>query len=359
MKYLSPLDPHVHLRGLEYQEPFLDMALEDAEAVGLCALLEQPNPVPQLTSLVEIINRNRSFYEHKTGKYSKNVFPRLHGCHAGMTNDPLQVRDMIRAVMDGKTELNSIKTFYTHSTGNMGILDPEKQKFIWNSMGEMGFRGVHIGHFEDEKMYVNEFSPTIGQEQPIMHSRYQTPEAELGQVMAQIRNAIDAKFQGTFYIAHVSNPDTVEFVKLARKVVNFPIILEVTFHHMFLNEDDYAIHGHGVKMNPPLRSKILQERLLGHVLNGKCDIIGTDHAPHPKQRKEGPKPASGIPAIPFWPRGIQLLRELGIGEERLRSLTFEKANEVFELGLTPTMVDIEYQPKLWDKYFSNPFSRIH
>lgn len=113
-----------------------------------------------------------------------------------------------------------------------------------------------------------------------------------------------------------------------------------------------------MKMNPPLRSKESQQSLLEMCLAGKLDIIGSDHAPHPMERKRGPNPASGIPALPFWPRGIELLRKLGISEDLLKDMTFGTANTLFKFGLAPGEVDCEYNPDLWAKYGFNPFESV-
>ncbi len=174
----------------------------------------------------------------------------------------------------------------------------------------------------------------------------------------QIKNAFDTNFQGIFYIAHVSNPETVEFIERERKKLSFEVILEVTFHHMFLNTEDYKIHRNRIKINPPLRKKELQEKILEYVLQGSIDIIGTDHAPHPIERKDSNDPPSGIPALPFWPGGIELLLRLGISRQRLEDITFNNANRIFKLGLIPEVVEVTYDPSLWEAYSYNPFSRL-
>ena len=259
--------------------------------------------------------------------------------------------------MSNECGLVSDKTFYTHSIGNMGILDEDIQREIWKIKGELGYRGVSIGHFEDEKAFTGIFNPEF----PVIHSKFQNPESELIQVQRQIRNARNSKFEGTFYIAHVSNPATIDYIESERKKqLGFRIVIESTFHHPFLNWEDYKIHGNRVKMNPPLRAKEMQERLLEYLLAGKVDIIGTDHAPHPLERKDDPeKPASGISAILFWPKGIELLKKAGMKEDKLQETTFYNANTLFFNGkLKPTLVDIEYNPELWERYGYNPFSRI-
>ena len=349
VSYISPIDPHVHLRGEEYSNvkpSFLELGFRDAKEVGLIGVLEQPNPRPELINRSRIKNR---FQE--VSAFSRGVY---HGVHIGMTDNLDQVMETLFVVKNGDTGLNSDKTFYTHSTGNMGILDHHMQRRIWEVKCRMDYYGVSIGHFEDEKEFIGEFDYT----KPISHSERQTPESELVQVERQIRNASDAGFKGVFYIAHVSNPDTVDYIDSMKENLPFRVVLEATFHHMFLNTSDYEIHGNRVKMNPPLRSPEIQEKILEYVLAGKFDVIGTDHAPHTLEKKDSDNPPSGIPALPFWPKGIELLRREGIQEDLLERLIFHNSDEIFKLGLVPKQINRNYNPDLWNAYGYNPFSRI-
>ena len=347
MKYVKPIDPHVHLRGDEYKEiGYLGRGFKDAEAVGLCAVLEMPNPVPQLTNQKECEDR---LMRPATGQ---KVF---HGINIGLTNDMEQVEKALELLQLGFKTITADKVFYTHSTGNMGILDEDVQKEIWELKNRVRYTGVSMGHFEDEKVFAGEFDP----ENPVSHTFYQNAQAELVQVERQLRNAVDTGFQGTFYVCHISNPLTISVLEQEmKKNRTFKIVREVTFHHMFLNYMDYNEQGNRVKMNPPIRSRDRQEALLDAVLNGRVEVIGTDHAPHPVDKKDSNNPPSGIPALPFWPRGIELLRENGISEERLEDITFNNANRIFDLGLQKEYVEVEYDPSMWEFYGYNPFIRL-
>ena len=347
------IDPHVHLRGEEYQgQEFLRKGFRDAKVVGIQALLEMPNPDPQLTS--EKICNDRIGYVDliRDGIY--------HGINIGLTDDIEQVKSALELV-ESSSRITADKVFYVHSTGNMGILDEDVQREIWKVKGEMKYNGVSMGHFEDEDSFDSEHQ--FNYKNPISHSLYQNPESELIQVERQVRNAVDNNFAGTFYVCHVSNPATIDYILNERKNVDFPIVTEMTFHHMFLNFEDYEVHGNNVKMNPPLRSKDMQEKLLEHVLKGNVDIIGTDHAPHLLRRKSTPKPPSGIPALPFWSRGLQMLLDLGIDKKLLEDMTFHNANKIFDLNLIRDCEGfpaerLVYPPELWNIYGYNPFSRI-
>jgi len=192
IQYISPIDPHVHLRGKEYSKhKFLEFGFKDAQQVGLAAVLEQPNPEPWLTDLRRIKRRLQ-----RAEQYKGDIEHRI---HIGITNDLLQVGSALRAIRAGKYKLVSDKTFYVHSYGNMGILAPDIQREIWELKAQLGYQGVSIGHFEAE----DQFSGRFDASDPISHALKQNPHSELVQVERQIRNAKDVKFQGTFYIAHV------------------------------------------------------------------------------------------------------------------------------------------------------------
>ena len=346
MKYLSLLDPHVHLRGAEYpNHDFLGMGLRDAAAVGLAGVLEMPNTTPWLTT--------ESIVKERLESVKRREFDEIyHGINVGITTDRSQV---VKVSMSHWKGVHAFKIFFAGSTNSMTCSDPDYQKWVWRSIstGYLGTSRVVIGHFEDETKYVGKFDPA----DPISHSRHQTPFAELQSIETQLKNAIGAGFRGTFYIAHLTCPAALDLVRFARRLAPFKIVVEVTWHHLLLNTNLYAKIGNRAKCNPPLRSPEVQESLLVNLLSrDDIDIIATDHAPHPIERKDDPvAPASGLPGLPFWPRGIQLLRNNGMSEQRIADLTFHNANRVFNLGLTPREVDKEYNPELWVKYGYNPY----
>lgn len=375
MKYLKPIDPHVHLRGLEYADhDFIGMAMEDAEAVGLAALMEMPNPSPPITDGEKAHIRKCEFLN----RFSDDEI--RHYIHIGLTDKLLQLSEAFDVSRDNPV-VRAVKVFFCHSTGRMGITELYQQMNIWAMAVEKDYRGVFMGHFEEENVYgyptAEEWAeisdshdlsvslkknPGFYPKKPPTHSVYQCEDAEVIQVKAQLVHALKAGFKGTFYICHVSAPKTVDAVKLFRETYSpeFQIVLEATWHHLFLNTDDYKLHGNRVKMNPPLRRPSSQRAMLEHLVNGDIDVIGTDHAPHPLEAKDriDPHPASGIPAILFWPRGIYLLRQAGMDREHIYDLTFRNANKIFGLELPEEEITRDYDPSLWERYGWNPFERL-
>ena len=54
---------------------------------------------------------------------------------------------------------------------------------------------------------------------------------------------------------------------------------------------------------------------------------------------------------------IDLLTTLGV-TGLSAEMSCDEASEIFDLNFKKRYVDIEYNPKLWEKYGYNPFSRI-
>lgn len=361
MKYLAPIDPHVHLRGDEYPDhDFLEMGLNDAYAVGLAAVLEMPNTTPPIDSPACLTRRHKLVWDRFGLGRDRNLLSDVpyYDIHPALTTNSVKAREMLDDLCRYTRRTPSDKTYYVDSTGDLGVTDPDFQRWIWRLKGAMGYRGVSMGHFEDQTIFTGDFDPA----DPVSHSIRQNESAEVLAVERQLRNAHDAGFAGTFYVCHASSPATVELVHdykngPHRQVRPFDVVVEVTPHCLFLNTDAYGRMGNLAKVNPPLRPPASQVLMQQHLVEGHIDLIGTDHAPHPLERKRDPrKPASGLPGLPYWPKLVERLHdELQLNRSQVDNLTFHAANRVFRLGLTPREVDVAYDPTLWEKYGYNPY----
>lgn len=78
-------------------------------------------------------------------------------------------------------------------------------------------------------------------------------------------------------MAHISTPESLARIK-------GKAMAEVTPHHIFLNnEKDLGSWG---KVNPPLRSRETQLKVMESYFSGSFDILSSDHAPHTEHEKE-------------------------------------------------------------------------
>lgn len=352
---VSPIDGHVHLRWDEYknvQPSFAQRAFEDAREVGLCALVEEPNTEPFLKDRFSVYRRI-----DEVDRIKGNIF---HGIAVAITPNYDQREEALQLVLENNRTVSG-KTFLAKSTrsGGIEISDEADQMSAWRHVVERFPKGfVWEFHCEDESLFNESYDST----NPVTHSIRQCSEAEVVQAERQFRFAYDFGFEGNIVIKHTSNPDTIDVLNGSIKRYNpeFRVFYEATPHHLLLNWEDYEIHGNRVKMNPPLRKRAMQEKLLDYALRGEIHLIGTDHAPHPIEHKDGGSYKSGIPGILIWPKVIEILRKSGIKEHELKRATFDNANELyFEGRLKPNVVQAEYNPFRWvERYGFNPFSRI-
>lgn len=87
------------------------------------------------------------------------------------------------------------------------------------------------------------------------------------------------------HVCHVSTAGSVELIRWA-KSRGVKVTAEVTPHHLFLTEEKAGSYDPLYKVNPPLRTCEDVEALREGLADGTIDIVGTDHAPHPLEKKD-------------------------------------------------------------------------
>ena len=317
------IDPHVHLRDWNQKDKeTLKHGLTVAYKAGLDAVFEMPNTDPTITSLEKAKERIKLADEADV-----QIF---HGIYIGITNSLGQIKDAVNAHKKLFPRVVGLKMFAGHSTGDMGLIEEEQQRFIYRTLTKLNYKGILFVHCEKEAL----IKPDLwDKENPFSHTLVRPPEAETESVNDQIAFAKDEGFKGTLHICHISVPEALEYIESARDKVDFKITCGLTPHHATLY-DELMKKSDGIllKMNPPLRSKLMQEQMLQALIDGRIDWVETDHAPHTlKDKKE--KAASGIPGFPFYPHFIKLLREKGMSEEQIDNITHNNIVKAFNIDI--------------------------
>lgn len=86
------------------------------------------------------------------------------------------------------------------------------------------------------------------------------------------------------HLTHLSTAKSIELVLKAQEE-GYNITFDVTPHHLLLNENHCQTKDAIFKVSPPLRSEINQNLLKKYFVEGKINIISTDHAPHSEREK--------------------------------------------------------------------------
>lgn len=92
---------------------------------------------------------------------------------------------------------------------------------------------------------------------------------------------------GKIHIAHVSTKESVEIIRIAKRI-GIDVTAEVNPHHLLFRDQDVTLTETSYKVNPPLPSAADQEALLEGLLDGTIDMLATDHAPHTWEEKARP-----------------------------------------------------------------------
>lgn len=99
------------------------------------------------------------------------------------------------------------------------------------------------------------------------------------------RDAVLAEQTGSrVHVCHLSTAQAVDVVRWA-KARGINITAEVTPHHLLLTEEKARGFDARFKVNPPLRTDADVLALREALADGTIDVVGTDHAPHPRDAK--------------------------------------------------------------------------
>lgn len=308
-------DPHVHLRDWnQTSKETVEHGLLVACECGFDHVFDMPNTNPAITSREAAEKRLELGEKAQNALMQKGQEIHYH-IYCGLTPDKGQIREMVNTYNDLFPRVCGLKLFASQSTGNMGIIGKQNQQIIYDTLVQLGYRGVLAVHCEKEELFDRTAS---------CHSLVRPAISEEMSVRDQIACAESAGFQGTLHIAHVSTKGALDAIREARCRGLIRITCGATPHHILLNRMNESVFA---KMNPPLREESDRKAIFDGLFDGTINWIESDHAPHTLRDKEGG--ASGIPGFEGMLLTIRELRKVGMTEQRLNGLLCTNALEAF------------------------------
>lgn len=276
------IDDQVHFRepGLTHKAT---MATESRAALagGVTTFMDMPNVAPQTTTIANL--------EQKLQIASDTAFAN-YAFYFGATNTNI---DELRAL--DKNLVCGVKVFMGSSTGNMLVDDEETLRKIFSEAN------IPVAvHCEDEatiKANLAEYGAKYGDDIPFdCHPKIRSNEA----CFKSTKKAIDLAQQcGTrLHVLHLSTAEEMDLFSSAA-FAEKRITAEVCVHHIWFTDADYAEKGSLIKCNPAIKSEQDRNALRKALIDGKIDVVATDHAPHTLGEKLRPytKSASGMPLV--------------------------------------------------------------
>jgi dihydroorotase len=181
-----------------------------------------------------------------------------------------------------------VKIFMGASTGDLLVEDDAGVLEVLRA----GARRVAV-HSEDEFM-LRERKGLAREGDWTSHEEVRCAEAAVSSTVRLLRLAREARRR--IHVLHVSTADEVPLLAAAKDIAT----AEVTPQHLTLAAPECYQRLKGLaQMNPPIRGAEHRKGLWAGLTAGVFDVIGSDHAPHTREEKAKPYPASpsGMPGV--------------------------------------------------------------
>jgi dihydroorotase len=277
------IDDQVHFRepGLTHKAEIYTES-RAAVAGGITSFMEMPNTVPNTLTQELLEDKYQIASRNSLANYSFFM---------GASNNNLDevLRTDIKNVC-------GIKVFMGSSTGNMLVDNPVtlEQLFAQSPM-------LIATHCEDEatiQRNLAHYKQLLGDNIPVkLHPVIRSEEAcYLSSSMAV---ELAKKNNTRLHILHISTEKETHLFDNTTPLKDKRITAEACIHHLWFTDADYETKGNLIKWNPAVKTATDREGILKAVLDGRIDVIATDHAPHTIEEKAQPylQAPSGGPLV--------------------------------------------------------------
>ena len=263
------IDDQVHFRepGLTHKG---EIATESAAAAagGITSFMEMPNTVPQALTQQLLEDKYERAAEVSAVNYSFFM---------GASNDNLE-----EVLKTDPRRVCGVKVFMGSSTGNMLVDNRAVLEAVFKESPTLV-----ATHCEDEatirlnsaaaRERYGEFVPI--DQHPLIRS------AEACYRSSSMAVDLAEKSNTRLHILHISTAKEVGLFRNDIPSTEKRITAEACIHHLWFTDADYALKGTHIKWNPAVKTAEDREAIRAGILNGRIDVVATDHAPHTAEEK--------------------------------------------------------------------------
>lgn len=277
------IDDQVHFRepGLTHKA---DIWHESRAAVagGTTSFMEMPNTVPNTLT--------QQLLQDKYDIASKSALAN-YSFYMGASNDNLD-----EVLKTNPKDVCGIKVFMGSSTGSMLV---DNEKILEGIFANAPM--LIATHCEDEATIrgnMERYRTQYGEAITIaMHPQIRSAEACYLSSSKAVELA--KKHDARLHILHISTERETNLFHSDLPLAQKRITAEACVHHLWFCDEDYATKGNFIKWNPAVKSAADRQGILEAVLDGRIDVIATDHAPHTVDEKSQPylQAPSGGPLV--------------------------------------------------------------
>ena len=312
------IDDQVHFRepGLTHKA---DLSTESkaAAAGGVTSFMEMPNTVPQALTQRLLEDKYERAAEVSAVNYSFFMGASNNNLDEVLKTDPKRIC--------------GVKVFMGSSTGDMLVDEKAVLEGIFKESPT-----IVATHCEEEAVVRANMAlakERWGENVPIdQHPIIRSAEACYQSSSKAVELA--TKHGARLHILHISTARELDLFDGNKPLKDKKITSEACIHHLWFTDADYADKGTYIKWNPAVKAQTDRDAIRAALLDGRIDVIATDHAPHTIEEKSnsyfkapsgGPLVQHGLPAM------LELVHQGHIKVEKVIDLMCHRVAELFEI----------------------------
>jgi len=264
--YLMPgvIDDQVHFRepGLTHKGELYTEA-KAAVAGGITSYMEMPNTVPSATT-IELLEQ----------KYTRASACSLANYSFFMGTTNTNIEELLKV---DESKVCGVKIFMGSSTGDMLVDNPQALERIFSEV-----KTLIATHCEDDPMIKQRSAEIRGKYGDDIDASYHAiiRNDEACYKSSAFAVGLAQKFGTRLHILHISTAKELDLFTNQIPLSQKKITAEACIHHLWFSDSDYATKGNLIKWNPAVKTAADRDAVFAAVLDGRIDVIATDHAPH-------------------------------------------------------------------------------
>jgi dihydroorotase len=177
---------------------------------------------------------------------------------------------------DKKNDICGLKIFMGSSTGNLLV-----DNYLTLDKLFAGSEVLIATHCESERIIRENLEIFLAKKRKLTaadHPLIRSMDACFESSLTAVQFA--KKHGSRLHIFHLSTEKELSLFTNMIPLSEKRITTEVCVHHLHFSAEDYARLGNQIKCNPAIKAAENREALWKALLDGRLDLIATDHAPH-------------------------------------------------------------------------------
>ena len=264
------IDDQVHFRepGLTHKA---EIATESAAAAagGITSFMEMPNTVPQALTQDLLQDKYDRAAEVSPVNYSFFMGASNHNLDEVLKTDP--------------TRVCGIKVFMGSSTGDMLVDESAVLEGIFKEAPTLV-----ATHCEDEAtVRANSGGGPGAFRRDGAHCAAPVDPRSAEACYKSSSKAVElaTKLNTQLHILHISTARELDLFDNTKALEDKRITAEACIHHLWFSDADYESKGTHIKWNPAVKTAEDREQIRAAILDGRIDVVATDHPPTPRKRR--------------------------------------------------------------------------